>query len=120
MDIIAGLLERRQKTREKGQESEYGAGCGRLYNAILVVVDQYTKMAHYFKCQDTLDAVGLAKIIVRKLALYGTGVSESIVSNCGPRFTAKFLAAFCYHLRIGCWLSIAYHLQTDRQTEWQN
>ncbi len=52
--------------------------------------------------------------------LRGAGVLESIVSDRGPQFTAKFWAAFCYHLRIGRRLSTAYHPQTDGQTERQN
>jgi hypothetical protein len=39
------------------------------HDAILVVVDQYTKQVRYFLCHNTLDAVGLAKILTRKLVL---------------------------------------------------
>jgi hypothetical protein len=120
MDFIVGLPESSWKAREKGQESERGKGRGRSYNTILVVVDRYTKAARYFMCQETLDAAGLAEIIARKLVLRGTGVPESIVSDGGPQFTAKFSAAFCYHLRIGRRLSTAYHPQTDGQTERKN
>jgi hypothetical protein len=124
MDFIVGLPESSRKAREKGQENERGKECGkgrgRSYNAILVVVDRYTKAARYFKCRDTLGAVGLAEIIARKLVLCGAGVPESVVSDCGPQFTAKLWAAFCYHLRIGRWLSTSYHPQTDGQTERQN
>jgi hypothetical protein len=45
MDFIVGLLESSRMAREKGQESENGKGRGRSYNAILVVVDRYTKVA---------------------------------------------------------------------------
>jgi hypothetical protein len=120
MDFVVGLPESSQKAREKGQESERGKGRGRSYNAILVIVDRYTKAARYFKCRDTLDAAGLAEIIARKLVLRGAGVPESVVSDRGPQFTAKFWAALCYHLRIGRRLSTAYHPQTDGQTERQN
>ncbi len=120
MVFIIGLPESSQKAHEQGQESDCGKGRGRSYNAILVVVDRYTKAARYFKCRKTLDAAGLAEIITRKLVLRGTGVPESVVSDHRPQFTAKFWAAFCYHLCIGRWLSTAYHPQTDGQTEWQN
>jgi hypothetical protein len=124
MDFIVGLPESRRKAREKSQETEHdnerGKGRGRSNNAILVVVDQYTKAARYFRCRDTLDAAGLAEIIARKLVLRSAGVPESVVSDHGPQFTAKLWAAFCFHLRIGCRLSTAYHTQTDGQTERQN
>jgi hypothetical protein len=76
--------------------------------------------ARYFPCYDLLDAVGLAKILTRKLVLRGAGVPQSFVSNRRPQFTSKFWAAFCHHLRINRRLSTAYHLQTDGQTERQN
>jgi hypothetical protein len=44
------------------------------HNALLVVVDQYTKLVCYFPCHNTLVAVGLTEILTRKLVLRGTGV----------------------------------------------
>jgi hypothetical protein len=87
------------------------------HNAILVDVDWYTKQARYFPCHDTLDAVGLAEILTRKLVLRGAGVPHSIMSDSGPQFTSKFGAAFRHHLRINRRLGTAYHPQTDGQTE---
>ncbi len=60
MNFIVGLPESFQRPR------------GRLYNAILVVVDCYTKLTQYSKCRNTIDAAGLVKIIGQKLALRGT------------------------------------------------
>jgi hypothetical protein len=39
------------------------------YNVIFAIVNQYTKQAPYFPCNNTLDAVGLAEILTRKLVL---------------------------------------------------
>jgi hypothetical protein len=72
MDFIVGLPESCQWPRR------------RSYNAILVVVDQYTKLAQYFRYRNTIDTAGLAEIIAQKLALRGAGVPLSIVSNLGP------------------------------------
>jgi hypothetical protein len=108
MDFIVGLPESRRKRHAKP------------YNAILVVVNRYTKQVRYFPCHDSLDAIGLAEILARKLVLRGAGVLQSVVSYRGPQFTSKFWAAFCHHLRINRRLSTAYHLQTDGQTERQN
>ncbi len=101
MDFIVGLPESRRKRHAKP------------YNAILVIVDRYTKQAHYFPCHHSLDAIGLAGILYRKLVLRGAGVSQSIMSDHGPQCMSKFWAAFCYHLWINGRLSSTYHLQTD-------
>ncbi len=57
MDLIVGLLMSRWWPQ------------GRPYNAILVVVDRYTKIAQYFKGRNTIDTADLTKIIVQSLAL---------------------------------------------------
>jgi hypothetical protein len=57
VDFIVGLPVSHQKRHAKPR------------NAILVVVDWYTKQARYFLCHDTLDIVGLAEIITKKLML---------------------------------------------------
>jgi transposase InsO family protein len=108
MDFIVGLPESCWKHHAKP------------YKAILVVVNWYTKQARYFLCHDLLNAFGWAEILARKLVLRVAGEPRSIVSDCGPQFTSKFWAAFCYHQRINHRLSTAYHPQTDRQTERQN
>ncbi len=97
VDFIVGLLVSRRKRHAKP------------HNAILVVVNRYTKQARYFPCHNTLDAVGLAEILTRKLMLQGAGVPQSIVSDRGPQFTSKFWVAFCHHLRINRRLTTAYH-----------
>jgi hypothetical protein len=74
MDFVIGLLDSCQKRHAN------------LYNAILVVVNWYTKQVRYFPCHDLLDAIGLADIIARKLVLRGAGVPQGLVSNRGPRF----------------------------------
>jgi hypothetical protein len=97
VDFIVGLPVSRRKRHVKP------------HNAILVVVDQYTKQVRYFPCCNTLDAVGLAEILTRKLVLQGAGVPQSVVSDRGPPFTSKFRVAFCHHLRINRHLCTAYH-----------
>ncbi len=57
MDFIVGLLGSHQKRNAKP------------YNTILLVVNQFTKQAHYFPCHDLLDAIGLGEIHARKLVL---------------------------------------------------
>ncbi len=97
MDFVVGLPESRRKRYAKP------------YNAILVIVNQYTKQACYFPSCDLLDATGLAEILSRKPVLRGAGVPQCIVSDRGPQFMSKLWAAFCYHLGIKRRLSTAYY-----------
>jgi transposase InsO family protein len=89
------------------------------YNAILVVVDRFTLMAHYFPTTTNITATELADLFWSKISRY-YGDIESIVSDRGPIFTSSFWANFCHHLGIKRRLSTAFHPQTDGQTERQN
>jgi hypothetical protein len=104
LDFIVGLLESRNSNE------------GKSYNAILVIVDRFSKMTRYIPVRDTNDAAKLANVLVHKLILRGAGVPSSIVSDRGPQFTLKFWSALCYHLKIKQRLSTTYHPQTDGQT----
>jgi hypothetical protein len=88
VDFIIGLPVGRRKCHVKS------------HNAILIVVNQYVKQGRYFPYHNTLDVVGLAEILTRKLVLLGTGVPQSVVSDHEPQSTLKFWAAFCHHLHI--------------------
>jgi len=45
---------------------------------------------------------------------------RKIISDRGPQFASKFMGELCKCLGIQRALSMAYHLQTDGQTEWMN
>ena len=92
---------------------------GKAYDCILVVVDRYTKMAHYIPVKKTIDAPTLADVFISKIVRIH-GVPESIVSDRGSIFTSRFWSALCFHLNIRRRLSTAFHPQTDGQTERQN
>ncbi len=89
-------------------------------NAILIVVDRFTKMVRYFAVSDEIDTPSLAEVLALKLVHKGVGFPESIVSDHGPQLTSKFWSAFCFHLRIQRQMSSEYHPRTDGQTEGQN
>ena len=92
---------------------------GDTYNSILVIVDWLTKMVPYKPVQTTIDAPGVAKVIIDVIVRHH-GLPDSIVSNKGSVFTSKFWSFLCYFLRIKRRLSSAFHPQTDGQTERQN
>ncbi len=55
-----------------------------------MIVDRYTKIARYIPTRKTIDAPRLADIIANKHVLRSVGILETIVSDRGTVFTAKF------------------------------
>ena len=76
-------------------------------------------MVHYKPVKVTIDAPGLAEIIIDVVVRYH-GLPDSIVADRGLPFTSKFWSLLCYFLSIKKKLSTAFHPQTDGQTERQN
>jgi len=87
-----------------------------VYNSILVVMDRFTKMAHYIPTRKTITAKNLASVFLREIIRLH-GVPDVIVSDRGPILTSKFWKTFCWSLQIQHRLSTAFHPQTDGQTE---
>jgi hypothetical protein len=92
-------------------------GC--TYDAILVVVDRFTKLVRYLPSRKDWTAEELAEVFLAEVVCR-FGTPAGIVSDRGPVFTSKFWSALCYHLKIRRKLSTAFHPQTDGQTERQN
>ena len=92
---------------------------GDSYDSILVIVNRLTKMVYYKPVKVTINAPGLAKVIINVIVRHH-GLSDSIVTDRGSLFTSKFWSFLCYFLGIKQRLSIAFHPQTDGQTERQN
>lgn len=108
MDFVTGL-----------PECPSGLAGGVPFDAILVVVDRYTKMARYIPCHKTVDSPELAKLLWEQVfCLFG--MPEGIVSDRGTVFTSQFWSALCYYLFIKQRLTTAFHPQSDGQTERQN
>ncbi|TKA33188.1 hypothetical protein B0A50_00741 [Salinomyces thailandicus] len=110
MDFITGLpavVRKRTDMKDK------------TYDAVLVVVDRFSKYARYFPCSKTIDAPALADILWRNIALQ-TGPLHSIVSDRGSLFTSDYWRTFCFQLNVIRRMSTAFHPQSDGQTERQN
>ena len=91
----------------------------RGYNAILVIVDKFSKMVHILPTTDKLTSEGLARLYrdnIWKLH----GLPTKIISDQGPQFVAKFMKELNKILGIQTSSSTAYHPQTDGQTEREN
>ncbi len=92
---------------------------GDTYNLILVIVNWLTKMVHYELVKITIDAPGLAEVIL-DVVIKHHSLPNSIVSDWGSVFTSKFWSSLWYFLKIKRRLSTAFHPQTNGQTKRQN
>jgi len=86
------------------------------YDAILVVCDRFSKMAHFIATMERTSAEELARLF-RDQVWKLHGLPESIVSDRGVQFTVGMIKELNNLLGIQTKLSTAYHPQTDGQTE---
>jgi len=89
------------------------------YDSILVVVDRFTKMAHFVPTTEKTTAEGLARLF-RDNIWQLHGLPESIISDRGPQFMAGLMRELNEMLGIKTKLSTAFYPQTDGQTERMN
>ena len=100
MDFITGLPKSRPQQ----------------YDAILVIVDHLTKMAHYIPTHESVTSEGTARLYFDNI-LRLHGLPDSLVSACGTQFTAGFSRALGKVVGITQNLSTSFHPQTDGQIE---
>jgi transposase InsO family protein len=86
------------------------------YDTILIFVDRFGKRTTSIPCNKTIDAKGTARHYINYIH-HTYGPLLTIVSNQGPQFISAFWDEFTKILGIKLKLSIAYHPQTDGQTE---
>jgi len=89
------------------------------YDSILVVVDRFTKIAHFVPTTEKTTAEGLARLF-RNNVWRLHGLPESIISDRGPQFAAGLMTELNEMLGIKTKLSTVFHPQTDGQTERMN
>ena len=90
-----------------------------IYDAILVVVDCYTKITQYISTVKTVTAVQLTDLFHEKIVCRFETLRE-VMSDWDSVFTSVFWSDLCYHMKMKCRLSTVFHSQTDEQTEHQN
>jgi len=89
------------------------------YDSILVVVNRLTKIVYFIPTMEKTTAGGLARLFKNNIwKLHG--LPESIISNRGPQFAARVIRELNTMLEIESKLSMAFHPQTDGQTERMN
>ena len=82
----------------------------------MVVVDRFTKMAHYFGLETNATPRDVADTFLKAVwKLYG--LPSEIISDIDAQFSGEFWKSLCKSLGIKRKMSTAYHHPIDRQTE---
>jgi hypothetical protein len=89
------------------------------YNVILVAANCHTKCAHFVPLVSAVSTEGTACLFQDHVWKHH-GWAQKIITEQGTQFMAKFTRALNQLLRMETALSMAYHPQTDGQTEWLN
>ena len=81
-------------------------------NAILTVVDRYTKMMDFLPCTKEITNGDTVGIVMREV-LWHRGLPDNIISDGGPQFISKFWKHLFKMLKVTFNLSSGYHPQMD-------
>jgi len=85
-------------------------------DAILVVVDRFSKMIRLMATTTSISSSEVARIYWNNIwKIYS--IPKKIISDRGPQFTSTFMGELCKALGIKRAMLIAYYPQTDGQTE---
>jgi len=83
---------------------------------IMVVVDRFTKMAHFIGLHENATAKDVADTLLREVCKLH-GLPTEIISDMDAKFSSQFWESLCKMLGVKRRMSTAYHPQTDGQTE---
>ncbi|GJP49230.1 hypothetical protein CLOM_g8470, partial [Closterium sp. NIES-68] len=86
------------------------------HDAILVVIDKFSKMGHFIRTHTTARTEETAQLFVRYI-ISQHGIPTKLISDRDPKFTSKFWKELMSRLGTKFAMSSAYHPQTDGQTE---
>ena len=86
------------------------------YDAIWVIVDRLTKIAHFIPLRIETSGRELADLFLKYQFKYH-GCSRNIISDRDPRFTSHFWESFQEAMGTKLRFSTAHHPQTDGQSE---
>ncbi len=86
------------------------------HTKIWVIVDQFTKMAHFIPLSTDTPIKDLANLYLKEVwRLHG--LPSTAVSDRDSRFQSKFWLSLMELINVDIRLSTAFHPQTDGQTE---
>ena len=85
------------------------------HNAIWVVVDRLSKIAHFLPVPEDISAYQLADLYISRIVSL-QGVPKRIISDRGSLFISKFWESLQQAMGTRLSFSTAYHPQTGGQT----
>ena len=89
---------------------------GRKHDSVWVMVDRLTKSAHFLPVRTDYSLDKLAELYIKEIVLLH-GIPISIILVRDPRFTTRFWGKLQEALGTRLNFSIAFHSQTDGQSE---
>ena len=86
------------------------------YNAILMIIDHFTKYAHFILFREEYDSKQLKYIIMNRLIRYHEILKE-LTNDKNKLFISKYWQTSVSMLKIRLRFFTVYHLRIDEQTE---